>query len=202
MRLSQGKTNRITRQRVKQERGWTDSLMKDFLPDPVADVVNMHHMSGPRILLFDLRRIKRIEATKRFQKSLAATQPRKQAARKAVATKATKTQHFVEMAETNVEIIPMERLRRFACEWYNANHNEGDVSASPDGGDIKFLDRITVNYLRHQCSSYEPTLQQIDGHVGARDAYLSIKQNVLDAIAEAYPELAKECNRQASDAIH
>lgn len=70
-------------------------------------------------------------------------------------------------------------------EWYASERS------SPE-----FLERITVNYLRHELSSYENHLTRVAGQVGAEDAYWRIKEKVLDAIAGAYPHLAAECCRQ------
>ena len=121
MRLSKGKTNRITRQRLKQQRGWTPRLMEKFLPEPIEKVVNPNYKSGPPILLFDLRRIKRIESTKKFQKALAVTAPRKNAAMKGVATKEAKTQKMVENLQYIIKKMPRKELAERACNSYNAN---------------------------------------------------------------------------------
>ena len=53
-----------------------------------------------------------------------------------------------------------------------------------------------VNYLRHELSSYENELNETAGKVGVRDAYLEIKDKVLFAIGDSYPELQNECRRQ------
>jgi hypothetical protein len=45
-------------------------------------------------------------------------------------------------------------------------------------------------------TSYEKHLAQIAGRVGTDDAYLQIKEKVLDGIAEVYPWLAEECSCQ------
>lgn len=62
--------------------------------------------------------------------------------------------------------------------------------------DPEFLERIRVNYLRHNSCRYEHHLEMIAGRVGTKDAYLEIKEKVLDAIAEVYPWLGAECLRQ------
>jgi len=60
----------------------------------------------------------------------------------------------------------------------------------------EFLDRITVNHLRHELSSYEAELAALFGKTGRAEATAVIRKRVYRAIADAYPELAAECGRQ------
>jgi hypothetical protein len=86
-------------------------------------------------------------------------------------------------------------LRAEAMANYNELHfNHGKWASSRDDQD--FLDRITVNYLRHGMTNYEDLLAATFGCVGTGDAYSIIKGRVFDAIASAYPSLGKECLRQ------
>lgn len=59
-----------------------------------------------------------------------------------------------------------------------------------------FRERITVNYLRHELTSYERQLASVYGSVGANDARIAIRRRILDAIAEAYLGLRDECEMQ------
>ena len=72
------------------------------------------------------------------------------------------------------------------------------MCAANKHSDADFLDRITVNFLRHCWTKYENELAEIAGKVGAPEAYVTIKQMVLDEITEQYPWLAAECDRQLS----
>jgi hypothetical protein len=87
-----------------------------------------------------------------------------------------------------------EKLREDAIVAYFGFGKTGFRSDDED-----FLCRITVNYVRHQMTNYEDSLRKIAGKVGTKEAYLHLKSKVLDAIAEAYPELAAECVRQEID---
>lgn len=58
------------------------------------------------------------------------------------------------------------------------------------------LDRITVNFLRHECSAYEQLLGDVSGCVGVDAAYRVIRNRVLDTIVETYPRLRFECRAQ------
>ena len=90
-----------------------------------------------------------------------------------------------------------------ACRHYNDRAaDRGDFDAFADEGcDQDFLDRITVNYLRHCLTEYERELSRFIGRIGRAEAYEEIKRSVLDAIAKEYPWLADEWERQRRDCM-
>jgi hypothetical protein len=90
-----------------------------------------------------------------------------------------------------------------ACENFNGfkeqaafERGDYDFRAATLESDPSFLQRITVNYLRHRLSRYDSELERLFGKVGVRDAYAALNLKVYSAIADAYPELADECRRQ------
>jgi hypothetical protein len=52
-----------------------------------------------------------------------------------------------------------------------------------------------VDYIRQVLTDYEAALHAQFGRVGVEDAVDAIRKKVYAAIAEAYPDLAKECSR-------
>jgi hypothetical protein len=60
--------------------------------------------------------------------------------------------------------------------------------------DWRSFDRITVNYLRHECSLYESHLESLFGRVGRSEAEREVRSIIFDAIAKAYPWLSDECS--------
>jgi hypothetical protein len=59
--------------------------------------------------------------------------------------------------------------------------------------DPEFLQRITINYIRHQHSEYDEQLEHIFGKVGTAEAYLALNRKIADAIEEKYPVLREAC---------
>lgn len=59
-------------------------------------------------------------------------------------------------------------------------------------------ERITVNYLRHCCTTYDNLLEQSRDFPGQLRQLFNqeIKFRVLDEIGRCYPELTSECRRQ------
>ena len=82
-----------------------------------------------------------------------------------------------------------------ACNHYTLHTGK---SASPDD-DEDFLHRITVNFLRHECSHYDHELDRLYGKVGHDDAYLLLSGRIFNEIAKQYDWLAQECHRQSKN---
>ncbi|MFJ9632875.1 hypothetical protein ACIRU8_34735 [Streptomyces sp. NPDC101175] len=61
------------------------------------------------------------------------------------------------------------------------------------------LDRLKVNFLRHRLARYEELLKGLHGGTGRAAADELLQRRVYGAIAEAYPFLAGECERQLSE---
>jgi hypothetical protein len=178
-------------------RKWTETLIRQFLPEPDKTVENPHYLSGPPIRLYNLDRVEAIEKQVDFQDAIARAARRSEAASKAATTREERTMGMV--ADLAIEVPPFQReeLIRLACDSYNSwtCDREGDLLAAPDA-DPDFLARICVNFLRHEMTPYDNGLEQLHGRTGRSDAHYRLKRRILDAIAEEYPWLDKECERQ------
>ncbi|MGX1909150.1 hypothetical protein ACWIID_09835 [Streptomyces phaeochromogenes] len=67
---------------------------------------------------------------------------------------------------------------------------------SPPRTDRASLDRWKVDYLRYRLSPYDELLEGLSRREGRGRAAALLRQRIHAAIAEAYPELAEECERQ------
>ena len=113
----------------------------------------------------------------------------------AVETKrAALMQQVLEM-QVSVETRPEHWVRRAAIEANNEWHWDGDGAA--EDAPAEFLERITVNFIRHNLTAYDRALEEVAGRVGIASAVRS--KDLLShrrAIGESYPALADECSRQ------
>jgi len=116
-------------------------------------------------------------------------------AKTAVETKrAALMQQVLEM-QVSVETRPEHWVRRATIEAYNERHWDGDGAA--EDAPAEFLERITVNFIRHNLTAYDRALEEVAGRVGIASAVQS--KDLLShrrAIGESYPALADECSRQ------
>lgn len=188
--------------KVLKDRGWNDKLIEQLLGEPDDTAANTYYRSGPPVCLYDVDRVHALESTKEFQEVQQSRLKRREAAQNAVATKKKKLQQFLEGIEVKVPEMEWEVLTRRAVDHFNdrAFERRTDAPLASTESDEALLDRIRVNYLRHELTTYEEDLQNTAGKVGAADAYLDIKEKVLDAISDTYPELTLECLRQINKA--
>ncbi len=75
-------------------------------------------------------------------------------------------QQVLEM-QVSVETRPEHWVRRAAIEAYNEWHWDGDGTA--EDAPAEFLERITVNFIRHK---YDRALEEVAGRVGIASAEL------------------------------
>lgn len=102
---------------------------------------------------------------------------------------------YVQSLEIVIPDLTKKVLVRQACAHYNEYNRSIGRRATPKDPD-EFIFRITVNYLRHETTSYERELERMAGHEAEREAHDALKEKILDAIAVAYPWIRKECAAQ------
>ena len=179
-----------------KQRGWPDATIKKFAPEP--DEVRDQpwpHRNSPPMKFYLLARIKKIEQRKTWIAWQEGSAVRKKSAAKAVSTKIAALTQWLDSLVIEVPKMTDEGLTARAVEHYNALWFDTDKRASVDD-DEDFLERISVNYLRHQLSPYEEHLNQIAGKTGAHEARDRLRSLIYDAIGDAYPDLSSECFRQ------
>jgi hypothetical protein len=140
------------------------------------------------------------ESTAEFQAWRTGAEVRKDGAAQAVTTKTRKLLAYVEQVKIVVPIVEEEMLLAAAIDSYNAwtRNNSRDFVSDDASSDPEFLERITVNYLRHELTCYEDQLSELYGRVGIEAALDALREKIYDAISEAHPHLTDECDRQLS----
>jgi hypothetical protein len=149
--------------------------------------------------LYALERVEAIEATPEYQKAREASRTRQLAARGRALAKKKEAVAAAEALELRIEPEPWQDMQDKAIAHFNGRLRRSQSPASRKTSTAR-LDRLTVNYLRHQQTSYEEELKEFKGVVGVGEAYLVVRNRILDLIAETYPQLRTECERQKFDA--
>lgn len=187
--------------------GWTDSLIKKFLGDPDETADNPIYKTAAPMRFYLKSRVEEAEKNPAFVEMQQKSQQRSKIAKQVAERKKEELLEWVHSLNIEVADFPNEdKLFRAAVKHYN-QHKEQFLFFNPyyfDFVPIKkwqdcekdFLYRITVNFLRHECSCYEERLEEIYGKVGVNLAYFEIKSKVLESIAKKYPFLEEECKRQ------
>ncbi|PSR20024.1 MAG: hypothetical protein C7B45_16965 [Sulfobacillus acidophilus] len=200
--MSQGAPILMTRARLKSERFWTDALIRRYLGTPDHLAPNPHYRSGPPMTLYNLDRViaceQQPEVAQALQRVAERRPQRQRAAQDAAERQRRAVLDWVRAQTIHIPVLPHKVLIRQACDHYNAlwmDRGRDDKWATPSD-DPAFLARIAVNYLRHACSPYEDRLDDLFGQIGATEGRLLLEHRVLTAIAQQYPALAAECQRQ------
>lgn len=191
---------RITLSELKK-RGWTRGMIEKYLPAP-TEARNPIYRNAAPMKLYDLDAVKAYEETEAFADALNKRKNREQGAKNGLQTKQRNTEELagnlsvalreitIEQARTNAIAEAKNRAKERAenngeCFWWN----EKQISQET-------INRWTVNYLRHVCSAYEGNISETKKRIGHEEAYSIIRNKVLEAIGEAYPELREECEQQ------
>lgn len=184
---------------LKKERGWTDSQIRTFLPEPDRTARNPFSRKAAPMKLYARERVEAVEATPEFASAREASRKRQLAARERALAKKKEAVAVAQAVELRIVPEDWPVVQQKALEHYNGRLRRNQPPATPRTAPSR-LNRLTVNYLRHQQTSYEEQLQQFKGVVGVGEAYLVVRNRILDLIATTYPALAAECERQKFDA--
>lgn len=181
-------------------RGWTPSLITRFLGEPDRLATNPHARSAAPMKLYRAARVESAEARAEFRAAQSAASMRQARGRDVAARKHAELVQQAEGLAIDLTVVPLDELQRRAIAHYNARgpRRDDDWSWTPAtaASDRAFLERIMVNYARHQLTHYDRELDALYARVGVDAASSVIRRRVYARIAEAWPTLADECARQ------
>ena len=170
----------IFQSNLLQREGWSKTVLQKLNVEP--DLVKRNPMRrSQNMYLFKISKIEEIEKTPEFLNLKDIVQNRQTAARKAVETKTKNIVNQVQSFPVHVERI--DNVVDEAIESYNDWNSwkedfEGFVSKK--NSSKEFLDRITVNFISHELTSYDEDLDKIHGKVGVRKAYGIEREKIFE----------------------
>jgi len=166
-------------------------LIKQFLGEPDKLVLNQHYRSGPKIRLWAVERVEKIEKLEAFRVQREKGAKRSTAAAAAASSQRQQLLESIARMEIEVEVLePSTPLER-AIDHYNMR-NWLRGRRAEQGSDPAFLQRIQVDFIRHELTAYDEELDRVACKIGAADARDAIRDKIYYAMAEAYPELEEE----------
>lgn len=189
-----------------RSRGWSPSMIRDLLGDPDSRKPNPVFQSGTPMALYQTSRVENIESTVEFAQRRAQASRRAAAARRTAKRRRDSTLEKIYSTPINVPYLNRSLLAKRAVT--HRNHRAGEqtqdlVSPLSHIEEIPetVLQRWEVNYLRHVLTPYDALLADLHGHVGRVEAEVLLRRRVYAAIAERYPHLALECDRQLAERL-
>ena len=188
----------LTKTELKQ-RGWTEAMMKEMLPDPEISV--NPHCRRMKMYRWKESDVTQAEKKQDFLDGLEKRKPHRERAQRAVKTKQEKMKTILTGAIEKIRVKEMDfqKVTRRALSakrsWYLITGQWENMVFNPDE---KTIERWTVNYIRHNLTEYDSFLFSVKGKTGISFAYPLYRKAVLEKIADVYPQLREECARQAS----
>ncbi len=182
----------LTKSALLERAGWTAALASRLLGEP--DQRRKVFGRTVPLALYCVARIEQAEAGSEFAQAQASIAKRKVAAAKAVTTKTAKLMVAIKAMPITVQQLGLAEARRQAIDSYNMRGRGESFASNAD--DPTFLERITVNFIRHELTEYDVALWEVAGKTGIAGAVAEIRRRVYSAIAQAYPALSEECGRQ------
>lgn len=201
-----GKESRYLNKSDLINRGWTGKAIDKFLGRVSKKVENPHGKKFAPTCLYSRERVEKAEKDPEFIKWFEKKVSKKDQYKKMVETKTTKTLDIIK--NLKIEVLRDNKYLQNAIDHYNKRpryrrhegldfyYNVKEVSPATVNSDPAFLERISVNYIRHQKSGYESAIRILFGGVGKRKAYMEVVRKTFQEIIKVYPELKEECENQ------
>ena len=217
---------RITKSTVINDYEWTESLVKKFLPEPMLAPNPHYRTASPMKLFYEDEviavmqtedfKIAREKASRRKSAAKKAVETKKvnlvekmSLLAESIAVSIIPTEKLIEIVLEEQKATIKYRLEQAEAyyerqlyengsEYYEEYEEavEANVHFVFRRPSDEVLNRWIVNYIRHNCTSYDQELLEICGKVGHEEAYSEFKKRLLQKIAVVYPAYADECRRQ------
>ncbi|GAA3892065.1 hypothetical protein GCM10023084_50990 [Streptomyces lacrimifluminis] len=192
-------------------RGWTGGMVHRLLGTPDRLRVNPRLRTAPQVRLYRVERVTAAERTDEYRRVAESSARRSVAVRNAVRRRRSEVLERIRTEPIEVPRLDPRKLALRAVE-----HRARREAAA--GGPIELTDANSVqdtgragraslapwkvDYLRHRMNHYDQLLDGLPG--GERDSARAeatdlLRRRIRAAIAEAYPPLEQECERQTRD---
>ncbi|MEU4103809.1 hypothetical protein [Streptomyces tanashiensis] len=184
-------------------RGWTDAMVRDLLGTPDVQGRDPRRWSLAPVRLYLLARVETVERTPEFAETAALCRARASASGVHAERRRAAVLSAIRAEPIEVPRLPRPELERRAVRHRHllgarspGPRREGAPPGAPAPAPAGALVRWQVSYLRHALSRYEALLDGLYGESGRGEAERLLRQRLYEAIAAAYPALARECRRR------
>ena len=208
---------RFVSQAELRARGWTEGMVRRLLRAPDRLAARPPFRGAPHARLYRVERVVAIERSEEFRAAAKASARRSEAVRAAVRRRREQALERIRAEPIDVPLLEpgtlalraVEHRARREREWRRSGADtagaQGVPPPRPSGvaplpADRSAVDPWKVDYLRHRLSHYYQLLDEFPGRAdasGRAEAAALLHRRICAAIAEAYPQLAQECERQA-----
>ncbi|KKD03587.1 hypothetical protein TN53_34300 [Streptomyces sp. WM6386] len=182
-------------------------MVRQLLGEPDLLRANPYFRTAPQTRLYRVERVEAVEASEEFRAVSAASVRRSVAAKAAAQRRRREVLARIAAEPVDVPRLPPDRLSAVAVAHRNSRDEERSYErwghapspATVESAEPQALARWKVNYLRHRLTRYDELLDGLYASTGRAAAEELLRRRVYAAISEAYPDLARECERQLRD---
>jgi hypothetical protein len=192
----------LTKSEITRKPEWTTTLVESFLGAP-DKLHKMHGRTHPACLYL-ADRVAQVESLDAFKKAVDKSTPRRVSAK--IAADRKREMLLKQVAELPIKIKQNCSLTSVINQaisdynrWNYLSIVDGDIEKATVNSDPQFLNRITVNYIRHSCMDYDRNLEELLGKTGVTNAVNLLRKRIYDVISNAYKSLEQECIDQLNN---
>jgi hypothetical protein len=185
----------ITKTEIKTRRKWTESLITKYLPDPDLIKNNPMFRGASEMKLYKVSRIDEIEKCELFLIDFQKTSLRRKKSKKMVNTKTDNLLNKISNISISVKEYNRQELVKMVIDSYNQRNNHKEPISQRET-DQTTMERLMVNYIRHELTSYDDILMELYSKTGKEQAYKLLNERIYKSIGEVYPYLIEECALQ------
>lgn len=192
-----------------KQRGWTDTAIAKFLGNPDRKGKNRKGRRG-KVSLYFKDNVHRAEATPQFKEWKLQSKVRSQASLRAAEKKRQETLDKVTSRLDSIDLkdeykyLSRQELRQrssasfLGIERRREQRSRGKYVAEQitSRRTDAFFNRIEANYLRHEGTVYDNELKEYFNATGVGQAIDMVRERIYGVIAEYYPHLEEECEKQ------
>jgi hypothetical protein len=187
--------------------GWTDGAITAFLGEPDSTSRNPYSKQASPVKLFAKERVNQTMQSEPFIAWQSKTGSRRRKAsdamkglmaekRDALVNQATKRLRVDWLGNKTVKMLVEAAMNYWVerkKEYLESLDKNFDWSSAPTwDSDPDFLERITLNYVRHECTNYDVLLPKLEGQVGRQVAYESLRNKVSNKVKAKFGNLREE----------
>lgn len=186
-----------------RNRGWSKRLIDLLLGEPDQITRNMRYGEASALIrLYIADCVREAEGHPDFIAYQASRSRRAAATRAAAKRRSIATLRTIEMVPIEVLRLPIEHVMQASAErWARRQRDRSNPGCDAENAPLVVRQCWAVDYVRRELTDYDEHLvERVAQRIGAAKAARRLRGRILDAIAEAYPDLAAEARRQ--HAVH
>jgi hypothetical protein len=182
----------LTFSELISKRRWTRRLVTRLLGEPDITEPRWQYGSLRTVRLYKLGRVEEAERGEAFAQAQEGFERRREIGRRAIASRWSKTFRALEACPVKVPQLSRDDLieRAVLSDMSVSEALEELDRAADDENEPDSLAAECVDYLQAELVEYDRSLAK------GQKAAAIVQRRVLEAIAEAYPWLEKECRRR------